>query len=170
MHTRQVAIPAWRWHHQQASRPLVEPLWRRVAAENIVLLSSGGSDWIGGSGKADRVEGGYRITARKVFPSGAPVGGIPMTSAICEESGEHTVGHFGAPMEADGANLLIPRKAQNGTHERIKAACIALDAGGRFGRPRDISVVSRSGWSHTKEVSGETDDHDRRYPAAARLP
>ena len=68
MHTHQVAIPAWRWTHRQVAA--VEPLLRRVAKERIVLLSSGGSDWIGGSGKAEKVDGGYRITARKVFTSG----------------------------------------------------------------------------------------------------
>lgn len=106
MHTHQVAIPAWRWRHQEAARPLVEPLLRRVAAENIVLLSSGGSDWIGGSGKAEKVDGGYRITARKVFSSGAPMGDILMTSAICEEGGERTVLHFGAPMAAEEITVL----------------------------------------------------------------
>jgi len=106
MHTHQVAIPAWRWHHQEAARPAVEPLLRRVAAENLVLLSSGGSDWIGGSGKAERVEGGYRITARKVFSSGAPAGDILMTSAICEEDGESTVLHFGVPMSAPEVTVL----------------------------------------------------------------
>jgi alkylation response protein AidB-like acyl-CoA dehydrogenase len=44
MHTHQVAIPAWRWRHQKVTA--VEPLLRRVAAERIILLSSGGSDWI----------------------------------------------------------------------------------------------------------------------------
>lgn len=57
MHTHQVAIPAWRWHNQDAARPMVEPLLRRVADENLVLLSSGGSDWIGGSGTAEKVDG-----------------------------------------------------------------------------------------------------------------
>jgi indole-3-acetate monooxygenase len=64
MHTHQVATAAWRWRHQKAP---VEPLLRRVAAENIVLVSSGGSDWLHGTGKAERVEGGYRINARKDF-------------------------------------------------------------------------------------------------------
>ena len=68
MHTHQVAIPAWRWRHQKIAA--VEPLLQRVAKERIMLLSSGGSDWIGGSGKAEKVEGGFRITARKVFTSG----------------------------------------------------------------------------------------------------
>ncbi len=106
MHTHQVAIPAWRWHHQPPAKPLVEPLLRRVANENIVLLSSGGSDWIGGSGKAEKVDGGYRITARKIFSSGAPVGDILMTSAIFEEGAERTVLHFGAPMAAKEITVL----------------------------------------------------------------
>jgi alkylation response protein AidB-like acyl-CoA dehydrogenase len=106
MHTHQVAIPAWRWHHQEAARPMVEPLLRRVAAENLVLLSSGGSDWIGGSGTAARVDGGYRITARKVFSSGAPAGDILMTGAICDEDGEKTVLHFGVPMAAPEVTVL----------------------------------------------------------------
>ncbi|WP_051213373.1 acyl-CoA dehydrogenase family protein [Maritalea myrionectae] len=106
MHTHQVAIPAWRWHHQEPARPMVEPLLRRIAAEKLVLLSSGGSDWIGGSGKADRVDGGYKITARKVFSSGAPAGDILMTSAIFEENGEKTVLHFGAPMAAPEVTVL----------------------------------------------------------------
>lgn len=98
MHTHQVAVPAWRWRHRQVAA--VEPLLRRVAAERLVLLSSGGSDWIGGSGTARRVEGGYRISARKVFTSGAPAGDILMTGAILEEEGARLVLHFGAPMKA----------------------------------------------------------------------
>jgi alkylation response protein AidB-like acyl-CoA dehydrogenase len=99
MHTHQVAIPAWRWRHQKAVA--VEPLLKRVAAEKLILLSSGGSDWIGGSGKAEKVEGGYRITARKAFTSGAEAGNILMTGAVHEaEDGSRTVVHFGAPMHA----------------------------------------------------------------------
>ena len=98
MHTHQVAIPAWRWRHQNATA--VEPLLKRVAAEQLILLSSGGSDWIGGSGKAEKVDGGYRVTARKVFTSGAEAGNILMTGAIHEgDDGSRTVIHFGAPMK-----------------------------------------------------------------------
>lgn len=99
MHTHQVAIPAWRWRHQKVAA--VEPLLKRVAAERLILLSSGGSDWIGGSGKAEKVEGGYRVTARKVFTSGAEAGGVLMTGAVHEaEDGSRSVIHFGAPMKA----------------------------------------------------------------------
>ena len=104
MHTHQVAIPAWRWRHQKVAA--VEPLLKRVAGEKIILLSSGGSDWIGGSGKAEKVADGYRITARKVFTSGAEAGDILMTGAIHEgEDGSRSVIHFGAPMKSAAVRI-----------------------------------------------------------------
>jgi len=105
MHTHQVAIPAWRWTHQKAAP--VEPLLRRIAKERIQLVSSGGSDWIAGSGKAEKVEGGYRITARKIFSSGAPTGDLLMTSAVLDADGpEPIVLHFGVPMNSPHVKVL----------------------------------------------------------------
>jgi alkylation response protein AidB-like acyl-CoA dehydrogenase len=105
MHTHQVAIPAWRWTHQKATP--VEPLLKRIAGERILLLSSGGSDWIAGSGKAEKVEGGYRINARKVFTSGAPMGDLLMTGAVLEADGEPPmVLHFGIPMNSPHVKVL----------------------------------------------------------------
>jgi alkylation response protein AidB-like acyl-CoA dehydrogenase len=105
MHTHQVAIPAWRWTHQKAMP--VEPLLRRIAKERILLVSSGGSDWIAGSGKAEKVEGGYRITARKVFSSGAPMGDLLMAGAVLESEGEPPmVLHFGVPMNSPHVKVL----------------------------------------------------------------
>ncbi|MGX9426681.1 MULTISPECIES: acyl-CoA dehydrogenase family protein [Bradyrhizobium] len=105
MHTHQVAVPAWRWKVQKAAP--AEPLLRRIANERIILLSSGGSDWIGGSGRAEKVDGGYRITARKVFSSGSPAGDLLMTSAVLESEGEPaTVLHFGVPMNSPHVKVL----------------------------------------------------------------
>ncbi len=104
MHTHQVAIPAWRWTHQKAAA--VEPLLKRIAAERMLLLSSGGSDWIAGSGKAEKVEGGYRINARKIFTSGAPTGDILMTGAILETAEGPVVLHFGVPMNSPHVKVL----------------------------------------------------------------
>ena len=99
MHTHLVAVPAWRWKHQKIAA--VEPLLKRVAAEKIIILTSGGSDWVAGAGKAERVEGGYKITARKVFSSASPAGSILMTTAVLEEPGqEPMVLHFGIPMNS----------------------------------------------------------------------
>jgi indole-3-acetate monooxygenase len=105
MHTHQVAIPAWRYKHQKVAA--VEPVLKRIAAERIVVLSSGGSDWIAGSGKAERVEGGYRITARKIFTSAAPAGDLFMTTALSENEPEGPmVLHFGLPMNSPHVKVL----------------------------------------------------------------
>jgi alkylation response protein AidB-like acyl-CoA dehydrogenase len=78
-----------------------------VASERIILLSSGGSDWIAGSGKAEKVDGGYRITARKIFTSSAPVGNLLMTTAISESEPEGPmVLHFGIPMNSPHVKVL----------------------------------------------------------------
>jgi alkylation response protein AidB-like acyl-CoA dehydrogenase len=104
MHTHQVAVPAWRWTHQKAAP--VKPLLERIAKERILILSSGGSDWIAGSGKAEKVEGGYRITARKIFTSGAPTGDILMASAVLETENGPEVLHFGVPMNSPNVKVL----------------------------------------------------------------
>jgi alkylation response protein AidB-like acyl-CoA dehydrogenase len=104
MHTHQVAIPAWRWTHQKAAA--VKPLLERIAKERILILSSGGSDWIAGSGKAEKVDGGYRINARKIFTSGAPTGDILMTGAVLETPEGPEVLHFGVPMSSPHVKVL----------------------------------------------------------------
>ena len=65
MHSHVVATAVWRWRHDKA--PL-EPLLRRIAGEQLALVSSGGSDWLPSSGTAEPVPGGFRIRARKVSP------------------------------------------------------------------------------------------------------
>jgi indole-3-acetate monooxygenase len=105
MHTHQVAVPAWRWTHQKATA--VEPLLKRIATERIQLLTSGSSDWLNGSGKAEKVDGGFRITARKIFASGAPTGDLLMTSAVLENEGEPPmVLHFGIPMNSPNVKII----------------------------------------------------------------
>lgn len=103
MHTHQVAFAVWRYRQGAP----VEPLLRRVAAEQLILVSSGGSDWLPGSGKAEKVEGGYRISARKIFASGCPSGQLLMTSAIFDdpEAGP-TVLHFPVSLDATGVSRL----------------------------------------------------------------
>jgi alkylation response protein AidB-like acyl-CoA dehydrogenase len=104
MHTHVLAAAAWRWRHQKAP---TEGLLKRVATERIQLLSSGGSDWLAGSGKAVKVEGGYRIYGCKVFASGAPSANLFMTGAIEEGAPDGpTVLQFGVPMNAEGVSII----------------------------------------------------------------
>lgn len=136
MHTHQVAIPAWRWLHQKAP---VEPLLKRVANERIILLSSGGSDWIAGSGKAEKVDGGFRITARKVFSSGAPAGNLLMTSAVWESPDEGPmVLHFGVPMNSPNVRIIPVWKTlgmrATGSHDVLIDGHVVPDAAIAFKR------------------------------------
>ncbi|MGQ7791163.1 acyl-CoA dehydrogenase family protein [Faunimonas sp. B44] len=138
MHTHQVAVPAWRWRHQKVAA--VEPLLKRVASERLVLLSSGGSDWIAGSGSATRVEGGYRISARKIFTSGASAGDLLMTGALFrEEDGAEKVLHFAAPMKAPEVRIEETWRTLGmrgtGSHDVVIEGLFVPDGGVALARP-----------------------------------
>jgi alkylation response protein AidB-like acyl-CoA dehydrogenase len=104
MHCHLIAVAAWRWKHQNAP---TEALLKRVVTEDLILVSSGGSDWLESAGKAEQVDGGFRISARKAFSSGSPVGDLLVTSAVHEdpENGS-TVLHFALPLKHDQVKHL----------------------------------------------------------------
>jgi alkylation response protein AidB-like acyl-CoA dehydrogenase len=82
------------------------PLLPRVAAEQLVLVSTGARDWLESNGRAERVEGGYRVSARKAFASGSPAGAVLVTSAPYDDPAEGAqVLHFGVPLNAEGVRL-----------------------------------------------------------------
>ena len=82
MHTHLVATTVWRLRQGHS----VEPLLRRIAAEELVLVSTGASDWLDSGGVAEQVDGGYRVTGRKIFGSGSPRGDLLVTSAVLQRS------------------------------------------------------------------------------------
>jgi acyl-CoA dehydrogenase len=97
MHTHVVALTAWRWRSDKAP---VEAMLKRVAQEQIVVISSGGSDWLDSSGIARRVEGGFEIDAVKGFASGVPAGLLLNTSAVYDDpQNGPTVLHFMVPLQ-----------------------------------------------------------------------
>jgi acyl-CoA dehydrogenase len=104
MHTHLVATLAYMWRSGNTSP---EPMLKRVAAENLVLASSGGSDWLNGSGQLIKVDGGFRMTGRKMFGSGAPGADVLMTTGVYAdpESGP-TVIHFPLSLKAEGVTVL----------------------------------------------------------------
>ena len=104
MHTHTVAMMGNLW---RSGNKGPEPLLRRVAAEAVVLVSSGGSDWLAGSGRLEKVEGGYKMTGRKIFSSGAPGGQLLMTTGIFEDPQDGpTVVHFGVPPTKEYGRLV----------------------------------------------------------------
>ena len=62
MHTHLVASMAYIW---RSGNKAMEPLLHRVATEGLILVTSGASDWLTGSGQFEKVDGGYRLTGRK---------------------------------------------------------------------------------------------------------
>lgn len=138
MHTHQVMIPVWRWQHQNAP---VENLLRRIAMEQIILLSSGGSDWLEGSGTATRVEGGFRINGCKVFASGAPAGDLLMTSAVYDDpEAGGSVLHFAIPVRAEGVTIDPIWQAMGmrgtGSHNIVLTDVFVPDTGIALKRPQ----------------------------------
>ena len=103
MHSHIVAVAMWRFKNQGAP---TDGLLKRVVAEKLKLVSSGGSDWLNSAGKMEKVEGGYKLTARKAFASGSTVGNLLNTSAVYDdpEAGP-TVLHFAAPLKGDGVRI-----------------------------------------------------------------
>ena len=138
MHTHQVVIAAWRLEHDKAP---TEGLLKRVVGEGLVLLSSGGSDWLDSSGRAEAIEGGFRLFGRKVFSSGAPVGDLLMTSAVVPGEPDAVI-HFGLPLKAKGVRIESTWRALGmrgtGSHDvlmegvEIPAAAVSLR------RPRGV--------------------------------
>jgi len=98
MHSHLVAAAVWRWRHGKPA----EAFLRRVAAEELVLVSTGATDWVDSNGEMRKVEGGYRVDARKVFASGSPGADALVTSARCGSQ----VLHFSVPFSAEGVKLL----------------------------------------------------------------
>ena len=108
-------------------------------------MSSGGSDWIAGSGKAVKVDGGYRISARKVFTSGAEAGDLLMTGAVVQTEGEpDMVIHF--PVLDEGAGSEDPRHLAHARHARNRLERRLIE--GLFVPDASVAVHAESGEWH----------------------
>jgi alkylation response protein AidB-like acyl-CoA dehydrogenase len=81
MHTHLVAATVWRHRHGLPA----EALLRKIAASELVLVSTGAGDWVDSVGRAERAPGGYRVTATKRFGSGSPAGDLLLTSAPTDD-------------------------------------------------------------------------------------
>jgi alkylation response protein AidB-like acyl-CoA dehydrogenase len=103
MHMHLVGTMVWLWRQGAPVAPLLE----RVAKEQLVLITSGASDWLNSGGTAERVDGGYRVTARKSFCSGSPMGDLLLTSALYDDPTDGpTALHFAVPVKTPGLTVL----------------------------------------------------------------
>ena len=102
MHQHLVAAAVFNYRNGRPGQKLLE----RVADAEAILVSTGANDWLDSNGTASRVDGGFRISAKKPFASGSPAGNVLVTSAPYEDPNEGwQVLHFPVPLTADGVSL-----------------------------------------------------------------
>jgi alkylation response protein AidB-like acyl-CoA dehydrogenase len=102
MHSHIVAANVYNHKHGRPGLKLLE----RVAAAQLVLISTGANDWLESSGSLQRTDGGFLFSGRKAFASGAPKGDVLVTSAPYQDPKDGwQVLHFGVPFAAKGLSL-----------------------------------------------------------------
>jgi alkylation response protein AidB-like acyl-CoA dehydrogenase len=79
---------------------------RKIADKDLVIAGTGANDWLGSSGQAERVEGGYRVNAHKRFVSGSAGADLFVTSANYEGTEGSEVLHFAIPFKSEGVRLV----------------------------------------------------------------
>ncbi|MFE7723347.1 acyl-CoA dehydrogenase family protein [Nocardia rhizosphaerihabitans] len=99
MHSHLVAAQVWRHNHGVDA----SAVFAKVAA-GAILVSTGASDWVESNGAAVRVDGGYRVSARKAPASGCEVGDVLVTSIRYEDEGDQVL-HCAIPMTAPGVSI-----------------------------------------------------------------
>jgi alkylation response protein AidB-like acyl-CoA dehydrogenase len=87
-----------------------EAVLRRVAEEDLIIATSGGSDWLWPGTVAVTAPHngteGFLVSGRKAFCSQSPEATVVATSAVVGEPGDGAeVLHFAVPLSADGVRL-----------------------------------------------------------------
>jgi alkylation response protein AidB-like acyl-CoA dehydrogenase len=103
MHQHVVAFMRWRYRR---GLPGAEATLKRVAAEGIVLVSTGGGDYTRPRGTAVKVDGGYRVTGRKPFASQSVAGTVASTMFVYDdpERGRRVL-NVGVPFASEGVSV-----------------------------------------------------------------
>jgi acyl-CoA dehydrogenase len=138
MHQHLVAAQVWNYLHGKPGRKVLE----RIAAEELVLISTGAKDWLGSNGEVEKVEGGFRVSAKKFFASGSPAGDLLITSAPYEDPDEGwQVLHFPVPFSAEGVSIEENWKAMGmrgtGSHTVVLERVFVPEEAVALRRPRD---------------------------------
>jgi alkylation response protein AidB-like acyl-CoA dehydrogenase len=104
MHQHVVSFTAWRYRRDM---PGAEATLRRVAQEGIVLVSTGGADFTHPRGEAIKVDGGYRVSGRKVFASQSSHGTVLSTMFAFDDAEQgRRVLNMAVPVASEGVTVL----------------------------------------------------------------
>ena len=104
MHLHITLFAAWRYRREM---PGAEAMLRRVADDRIVLVSTGGSDFTRPNGTAVKVDGGFKVSGRKIFCSQVPEGDVFSTMFTYEDpdAGRQVLA-MGIPVRGEGIEVL----------------------------------------------------------------
>ncbi|MDQ3548038.1 MAG: acyl-CoA/acyl-ACP dehydrogenase, partial [Chloroflexota bacterium] len=104
MHHYNVLAQGWRLRN---NAPGAEAVLRRVANDDLILMTSGGSDGIWPTATATRDNGGFRITGRKVFCSQAQGADVISTMARYDDPDDGPIVLLmGVPLKSDGVEIV----------------------------------------------------------------
>ena len=138
MHSHLVAAQVWRHHHGMDA----EKVFRKVVDDRAILISTGASDWVGSNGTARRVDGGFRVSARKGPASGCEVGNVLVTSIRWDDAPDGPqVFHCSVPFTADGVSIELTWDTlglrATGSHTVVLDDVFVPDAAVSLTRPAD---------------------------------
>lgn len=104
MHQHVTCFTAWRYRR---GMPGAEATLRRIVDEGIVLVSTGGADFTHPRGTATKVEGGYRVSGRKVFCSQSSRGAVMSTMFAYDdpEQGRRVL-NMAVPVASEGVTVM----------------------------------------------------------------
>ena len=104
MHLHITLFGAWRFRR---AMPGAEGLLRRVVEERVVLVSTGGNDFTRPNGVATKVDGGFRVSGRKIFASQCPTGDVMSTMFTYDdpEVGRQVLA-MGIPIGCEGISIV----------------------------------------------------------------
>lgn len=105
---------------------------QKIADKELIISTTGANDWLQSSGNAKRVDGGFRIKARKHFVSGCPRADVLATSVTFEGEDGTEVLHFAIPKNSEGIEIVETWNTLGmrgtGSHDVVYADAFIPDA------------------------------------------
>ena len=136
----QHGIAALRFKHERGDEAASRTL-RRVADDDLILVTTGGRDWLLSNGSMRKVDGGYRVNAHKAFVSGCQVADVVTASAPYDDpkAGPQVL-HFSVPMSTEGISIREDWQAHGmrgtGSHSLVFREVFVPAASIELRRPR----------------------------------
>jgi alkylation response protein AidB-like acyl-CoA dehydrogenase len=101
MHQHLVAAQRFNYQNGRPGQVMLEKV-----ARGAMLVSTGATDWLASSGRAEKVDGGFKVYARKAFASGSPTADMLATTAPYLDPNEGwQVLHFAVPFSSEGMRV-----------------------------------------------------------------